>query len=127
MSIRYPQRWQHCTVCHAPTQFAVVGNRLLSRWDVHRLPDEGVPAISWRCEKHRTYKMRPASAIQANEYGDLCYTLTCGHQSQWVFRHAWKYTQDMIERGLVTGELRLEERHRCFACADLAREGGGNA
>lgn len=47
------QRWQPCAICRASTQDALVGNRLLSLWNVQRLPAEGAPAISWRCEADR--------------------------------------------------------------------------
>lgn len=30
----------------------------------------------------------------------------------------WGYTQAMIERGLATGELRLDRRRRCSTCGD---------
>jgi hypothetical protein len=54
-----------------------------------------------------------ASAIWANEWGDLCFTLVCGHGVQYIFRGEWGYTQALIERGLATGELRLGRRQRC--------------
>lgn len=114
----YPPRSQPCAICHTATEYAVVGNRLLSRWDVHRLPAAGVPSLSWRCELHRRYKMRPASAVCTNEYGDLCFTLICGHTSQWVFRGQWAYTPALVEQGLATGQIRLDQRHRCFICGD---------
>lgn len=119
MSIRYPQRWYPCERCQEVTQHAIVGNRLLSRWDVARLPADGAPAVSWRCAAHRRYKMRSAAAMWANQYGDLCSRLVCGHQTCWIFRDDFAYTQRMIERGLATGELQLAKRQRCFVCADL--------
>lgn len=122
MSIRYPQRWYQCALCQESTQHAVAGNRLLSRWDVMRLPADHPPAFSWRCAAHRHYKLRAATAIWANEHGDLCFRLTCGHQVQCVFRDEWGYTQAMIERGLKTGELRLDKHRRCFACGDQESE-----
>lgn len=117
-----PQCWQHCAICGAPTQDAVVGNRLLSHWTVQHLPAESAPAVSWRCQQHRGYKMRTASAVWANEQGDLCFTLVCGHQAHWVFRGQWGYTPAMVMRGLETGQMRLDQRQRCYQCADLARE-----
>jgi hypothetical protein len=122
MSIRYPQRWYKCAMCQESPQHAVAGNRLLSRWDVMRLPTDHPPVYSWRCTAHRHYKMRPASAIWANDYGDLCFRLVCGHQVQWVFREEWGYTQAMIERGLAARELKLERRQRCYQCGDLEQE-----
>jgi hypothetical protein len=37
------QRWQPCAICQAPTQHALAGNRMLSRWDVQRLPKAPPP------------------------------------------------------------------------------------
>ena len=42
------QRWYKCALCRASTQHAVVGNRLLSCWDVQRLPTDHPPE-AWRC------------------------------------------------------------------------------
>ncbi len=117
-----PQRWYKCVLFHESTQHALAGNRPLSRWDVARLPSEGAPTVSWRCHHHRRCKLRPASMVWANEYGDLCFTLVCGHQAQLVFRGEWSYTPALVERGLATGALRLERRQRGSACGDLERE-----
>lgn len=116
-------RWHPCAICQESTQQALVGNCLLSRWDVQRLPAEAAPPVSWRCHHHRRCKLRPASTMWANEHGDLCCMLTCGHQVQWVFRGEWAYTPEMVQRGLATGELRLDKRRRCFTCGDLERAG----
>lgn len=116
------QHWQPCAICQVWTQHALVGNRVLSHWEVQRLPSESLPAISWRCHHHRRCKLRAASAIWANDLGDHCCTLVCGHQVQWIFRDEWGYTPEMVKRGLATGELRLDKRHRCYACGDLESE-----
>src|ERR1051326_5279455 len=122
MSTPYPQRWYQCTLCRESTQHAIVGNRLLSRCDVMRLPNEPPPVFSWRCAAHRRYKMRPASAIWASAQGDLCFTLVCGHPVQWVFRGERGYSSALVEWGLATGELRLDRRQRCYQCGDLESE-----
>ena len=75
-----------------------------------------------RAETLRHSKLRAATAIWASVHGDLCFRLTCGHQVQCVFREEWGYTQAMIERGLKTGELRLDKHRRCFACGDQESE-----
>jgi len=121
--VKLPQRWYECVLCREPTQHAVCGNRLLSRWEIMRLPAEEPPASSWRCAAHRPYKLRAANAVWASVLGDLCFRLVCGHVVQCVFRGEWGYTQAMIERGLTTGELRLDQRRRCFTCGDLEQEG----
>jgi hypothetical protein len=71
MNTPYPQRWHTCALCRESTQHAVCGNRLLSRWDIMRLPDDHPPVHSWRCAAHRRYTMREASAIWGTEEGDL--------------------------------------------------------
>lgn len=48
MSIHYPQRWYTCALCQESTQHAVAGNRLLSRWDMLRLPSIPLPMFSQR-------------------------------------------------------------------------------
>ena len=122
MNTSYSQRWHPCALCRTSTQQAVVGKRLLLRWDVARLSTPLQPAVSWRCASHRLYKLRAATAIWSNEYGDLCFRLTCGHQVHWVFRGEWAYTQTMIERGLATGELRFDNYRRCYACGEKESE-----
>ena len=69
------QPWRPCAICHVPTQHALVGNRVLSRREVQRLPSEGVPALSWRCHHHRRWKLRAANTLWADALGDLCCTL----------------------------------------------------
>jgi hypothetical protein len=123
MNIRYPQRWYTCALCHESTQHAIAGNRLLSRWDVARLPADHPPVFSWRCAAHRRYKMREASAVWATELGDLCFTLVCGHHVQWVFRGVWGYTPAQVEKGLATHQIKLERGQRCYLCGDLESEG----
>jgi hypothetical protein len=58
----------------------------------------------------------------ANEHGDFCFTLVCGRGVQWIFRGEWGYTQVLVERGLATGDLRLDRRQRCSQCGDLESE-----
>jgi hypothetical protein len=67
--------------------------------------------------------MREASAVHANEHGDLIYSLTCGHEVQWVFRGIWGYTPALISRGLATRQLRLDRRQRCYLCGDQETRG----
>lgn len=117
------QRWQPCALCRTPTQYAVAGNRLLSRWDIQHLPAVGIPALSWRCEQHRRYKLRAPSIVWATADGDLCFMLACGHQTHQVCRDRWAYTSALVERGVDTGHINLERRRRCYACADVEREG----
>lgn len=69
------QQWHPCAICQASTQHALVGNRVLSCWEVARLPSEGAPTISWRCHHHRRCKLRATSVVWANVQGDLCCTL----------------------------------------------------
>ena len=123
MKPHYPPRWHPCALCQEPTQHAVVDNRLLSRWEVQRLPAEAAPPVSWRCHHHRRCMLRPASAIWANAHGDLCFMLECGHQTQWIFRGEWSYTPTMVERGVDSGQINLELRQRCYACVDAERAG----
>ena len=112
-----------CTICGAPTQEALCGNRLLFRFDVSRLPTEQVPAVSWRCGSHQRYQMRRASAVRASDLGDLIYTLTCGHEVVGIFRGNWVYTPAKVKHGLLTRQIRLDQSQRCYACGDLASEG----
>ena len=116
------QHWQPCAICRAPAQEAVCGNRLLSRWDVWQLPRERVPAVSWRCERHRRYKMRATLGVRATEDGDLLFSLVCGHKVCWVFRGQWAYTPAMIERAIATRQIRLNRRQRCYACGGQESE-----
>ena len=67
LSTPHSLRWYRCTICSQSTQHAIVCNRLLSHWDVQRLLNDPPPVHSWRCEAHRRYKMRPASAIWVNK------------------------------------------------------------
>jgi hypothetical protein len=60
--------------------------------------------------------------VWANEQGDLCFPLVCGHQAQWVVRNAWGYTPALAERSLATEELGLDRRQRCYACGDRESE-----
>jgi hypothetical protein len=125
MSTPYPQRWYTCALCHESTQHAITGNRPLSRRDVMRLPADHPPMFSWRCAAHRRSKMLEASAVWASELGDLCFTLVCGHQVQWVFRGVWGYAPMQVQQGLATHQIRLEQRQRCDHCGDLERESEG--
>ena len=111
-----------CTICGAPTQDALCGNRLLFRSDVARLPTEQTPALSWRCGSHQRYQMRQAAAVRASDLGDLMYTLTCGHEVVGVFRGQWVYTPAKVKRGLLTRQIRLDQPQRCYACGDLEQE-----
>lgn len=116
------QRWQPCAICQAPTQHALAGNRILSRWDVQCLPVEDAPSVSWRCHHHRRCKMRAATVVWANTDGDLCFMLACGHQTRWVFRREGRYTPALVERGVESGQINLEQRQRCFLCGDVVSE-----
>jgi hypothetical protein len=120
-----PRQWDRCALCLEPAEHAIVGNRLLWGVDVRRLPTEGVPSISWRCIQHQRYKMRPASVVWASELGDLFFLLTCGHQVQGVFRGRLAYTPALVERDVATRQIRLDQRQRCYLCADLERESAG--
>jgi hypothetical protein len=113
---------ERCAICRAPTKQAIVGNRLLWHTDVSHLPPEDAPSVAWRCEGHQRYKMRPASEVKASELGNLFFTLTCGHQVQWVFRGRLAYTSALIERRLSVRQLRLDQEQRCYLCADRERE-----
>ena len=111
----------HCTICGAPAQHALCGNRVLFRSDVARLPTDHAPAVFWRCAAHRRYQLRQASAVRASALGDLVSTLTCGHEVVGVFRGPWDYTPAKLKRGLLTGQIRLDQPQRCYRCGD--REG----
>ena len=111
-----------CTICGAPTQDALCGNRLLFRADVHRLPSEHAPAVFWRCANHQRYTLRTASAVRASDQGDLIITLTCGHELCWVCRGRTAYTPATIKHALTTRQIRLDQPQRCYGCGDLERE-----
>jgi hypothetical protein len=115
---------ERCSVCRGSTKHAIVGNRLLWLADVYRLPREGMPSLEWRCEGHQRYKLRQSSAVRATELGDLVFTLTCGHQVHGVFRGRLAYTPALVERGVATRQLRLDQDQRCYLCADEERESG---
>lgn len=75
------------------------------------------PAVySWRCEPHRRSTMQNV-AVWAKEQGDLCFTLVCGHQVQWVCRGQWGSTQALVEQGQATGQVQLKRCQRCFCAA----------
>lgn len=116
------QQWHPCAICQASTQHALVGNRVLSRWEVLRLPSEDAPAVSWRCHHHRRCKLRAASVVWANAQGDLCFVLACGHQAHWICRGERSYTAALVERDVDSGQINLARRQRCYACGDLERE-----
>ena len=111
-----------CTICGAPTQDALCGNRLLFRKDVHRLPAEEAPTVCWRCGSHQRYQMRQASGVHVSEQGDLIYMLTCRHQVCWVFRGQEAYTSAKLAHALTTRLIRLDQPQRCYVCGDLERE-----
>jgi hypothetical protein len=87
-----------------------------------RLSADPPPVCSWRCATHRRYTMREASAVWANELGDLYFTLVCGHQVQWVFRGVWGSTPVQVEKGLATHQIKLNRRQRCYLCRDQESE-----
>ena len=116
------QHWHPCAICQTATQHAISGNRVLSHGEVQGLPSEGAPDVSWRCHHHRRCKLRAASVVWANAYGDLCFMLECGRQTQWVFRGEWGYTPTMVERGVDSGQINLDRRQRCYVCGDLESE-----
>lgn len=116
------QRWHPCAICQASTQHALVGNRVLSHREVQRLPSEGASAVSWRCHHHRCCKLRAASVVWANAQGDLCFVLACGHQTHWFCRGEGSYTAALVEQEVDSGQINLEQRQRCFLCADVVRE-----
>ncbi|SRR5579875_1254505 len=109
-----------CSVCSASTGYAIVGNQILSQWDVDSLPTEEVPEVVWRCDAHLRYKQCAAMAVKANAQGDLLFTLVCGHVVQMMFRRVGGYTPEMVTRALEEGAIRLEKRHRCYFCGDSA-------
>lgn len=115
-------RWHDCALCGVFTQYALCGNLLLDHRDVQRLPAECAPVVSWRCQDHQHYTMRAASAVRASELGDLIYTLTCGHEVQWVFRGKEAFTPTMLARGLTTRQIRLDQRQRCYRCSEQEQE-----
>ena len=116
------ERWQLCAICQAATQHALASNRVRSRWEVQRLPAEGAPSLSWHRHHHRRCKLRAATVVWANAYGDRCFLLECGHQTQWVFRGEGRYTPALVEREVESGQINLEQRQRYFLCADVVRE-----
>lgn len=118
-------QWQHCAICHEPTQQALCGNRFLSRWSVWLLPREQVPAVSWRCKQHARYKKRTATAVRAGALGDLIFTLACSHEVHWVFRGEGAYTPARVEQALTTRQIRLDRPQRCYLCGDLEQERAG--
>ena len=89
---------------------------------MERLPTEQTSTVSWRCERHQSCQMREASAVHANELGDLMYVLTCGHEVQWIVRGVWGYTPAMIAQELATRQIRLDQPQRYYFCGDLERE-----
>ena len=89
-----------CSVCSASTGYAIVGNQILSQWDVDSLPTEEVPEVIWRCDAHLRYKQCAATAVKANAQGDLIFALVCGHAVQMMFRHVGGYTPEMVTRAL---------------------------
>src|ERR1051326_3167484 len=121
MKTWYPPSWRDCAICRVPTQDALCGNRLLSRWEVARLPTEQAPTLSWRCEYHQHYTLSPASSVHPNLQGDLLFTLVCGHEVLWVFRGLQVFTPIRVTHGLATGQIRLDQPQRCYLCGD--REG----
>jgi hypothetical protein len=122
MQPTYLRRWHECVICEVRTQSAIYGNRVLSWRDMERLPTEQVPTICWRCERHQPYRMREASTVHANEFGDLMYVLACGHEVQWIVRGIWGYTPAMISQELATRQIRLDQPQRCYLCGDLEQE-----
>ena len=112
-----------CTICGVPTQDALVGNRLLFRADVQRLPAEDAPTIFWRCRSHQCYEMRQASGVHVSAQGDLIYTLTCGHEVCWLYRGQTRgqraYTPEGLQQALTTRQIRLDQPQRCYRCGDL--------
>jgi hypothetical protein len=66
--------------------------------------------------------MREATAVHANELGDLLFSLACGHDVQWVFRGVSGYTPALIAHELATRRLRLDQPQRCYACGALESE-----
>jgi hypothetical protein len=119
-----------CAICGAPTQDALVGNRLLLGSDVHHLPTEDAPTIFWRCRTHQRYEMRRALGVQVSAQGDLLFTLTCGHEVRWVFRgqigKQKAYTPARLALAISTRQIRLEQPQRCYLCGDLQQEGAAN-
>lgn len=112
----------YCTICGAPTQDVLCGNRLLFRADVHRLPAEGPPALLWRCGTHQHYLLRTATAVNVTDEGDVLFTLTCGHAICWVFRQRNAYTPAQLTRALTMRQIRLDQPQRCYVCGDRERE-----
>lgn len=108
-----------CSICSARTGYAIVGNQILSQWDVDSLPTEDVSEVIWRCDTHLRYKQRAAVAVEANARGDLIFTLACGHAVHMLFRRL-PYTPEMVTQALEEGAIRLEKRHRCYFCGDSA-------
>lgn len=116
----------HCTICGAPTQDVLCGNRLLARAHVQQLPAEPPLALLWRCGNHQHYTLRTASAVRATEAGDVLFTLTCGHEICWVFRGQAAYTPARLQHALTTRQIRLDQPQRCYVCGDLERERQAN-
>lgn len=74
--------------------------------------------ISWGCERHQGYQMHEASAVLANELGDLIYSLACGHELHRIVRSVWGYTPAMLARELATRQIRLDQPQHCYRGAD---------
>ena len=124
MKTWYPPSWHDCSICRTPTQEAICGNRLLSRWEVQRLPTEHVPPIFWRCEHHQLYTLRHVSSVRPTLQGDLMFTLACSHEILWVFRDSQGFTPTRVTQVLATGQIRLDQPLRCYVCGALERERG---
>ena len=118
----YPPSLQDCAICQAPAQDTLSGNRLLLRWEARQLPPDQAETLSWRCERHQYFRMRPASTVHANGLGDLIFTLVCGHKTHWVFRGPQGFMPALVAHGLATGRIQLDRPQRCYVCGDLERE-----
>ena len=107
-----------------------MGNRLLLRADVQRLPTQDAPTIFWRCRSHQRYVMRQASGIRVSAQGDLLFTLTCGHDVCWLYRGQTKgqnaFTPARLKQALTTRQIRLDQPQRCYRCGDLHNERESN-
>ncbi len=122
MKTWYPPSLQDCAICRAPTQEALCGNRLLSRWEVRALPPDLAQALSWRCERHQRAVQRPATAVRASEQGDLVFLLQCRHEVRWVSRGSGGYTPKLVKERLATRQIRLDQPQRCYRCGDLEQQ-----
>src|ERR1051326_6368840 len=118
----YLRRWHECVICGARTQSAIYGNRLLSWRDMERLPTEQASTVPCRGARPQSSQRRQASAVHANDLGDLIYVLTCGHEVQRIVRGVWGYTPAMIAHELATRQIRLDQPQRCYLCGDLEQE-----